>query len=43
MAAAFGGEPVAACSLVIGALVALWFRTSLRVIGTAGFGQYGEE
>ena len=39
MAVAFGGEPAAACSLVIGALVALWSRISLRVIGTAGLGQ----
>jgi ZIP family zinc transporter len=33
MAAAFGWGTLAACSLVIGALVALWFRISLRVIG----------
>jgi hypothetical protein len=39
MAAAFGWGILAACSLVIGALAALWFRISLRVIETAGFGQ----
>jgi ZIP family zinc transporter len=33
MAAAFGWGTLAASSLVIGALVALWFRISLRVIG----------
>jgi ZIP family zinc transporter len=33
MAASFGWGTLAACSLVIGALVALWFRISLRVIG----------
>jgi zinc transporter, ZIP family len=33
MAAAFGWGTLAACSLVIGALVALWFRISLRLIG----------
>ena len=33
MAAAFGWGTLAACSLVIGALVALWFRISLRMIG----------
>ena len=33
MAAAFGWGTLAACSLVIGALVALRFRISLRVIG----------
>ena len=32
MAAAFGWGTLAACSLVIGALVALWFRISLRMI-----------
>ena len=39
MAAAFGWGTLAARSLVIGALAALWFRISLRVIGTAGLGQ----
>jgi zinc transporter, ZIP family len=39
MAAAFGWGTLAASSLVIGALVALWFRISLRVIGLImGFG-----
>ena len=33
MAAAFGWGTLAASSLVIGALVALWFRISLRMIG----------
>ena len=33
MAAAFGWGTLAASSLVIGALVALWFRISLRAIG----------
>ncbi len=33
MAASFGWGTLAACSLVIGALVALRFRISLRVIG----------
>ena len=39
MAAAFGWGTLAACSLVIGTLAALWFRTSLRAIGTAGLGR----
>ena len=39
MAAAFGWGTLAASSLVIGALVALRFRISLRVIGLImGFG-----
>jgi ZIP family zinc transporter len=39
MAAAFGWGTLAASSLVIGALIALWFRISLRVIGLImGFG-----
>jgi ZIP family zinc transporter len=39
MAAAFGWGTLAASSLVIGALVALWFRISLRAIGLImGFG-----
>jgi ZIP family zinc transporter len=39
MAAAFGWGALAASSLVIGALIALWFRISLRVIGLImGFG-----
>ena len=39
MAAAFGWGTLAASSLVIGALVALWFRIGLRVIGLImGFG-----
>ena len=33
MGAAFGWGTLAASSLVIGALVALWFKISLRVIG----------
>ena len=39
MAAAFGWGTLAACSLMIGALAALWFRINLRVIGTAELGQ----
>ena len=39
MGAAFGWGTLAACSLVIGALVALWFKISLRAIGLImGFG-----
>ena len=39
MAAAFGWGTLAASSLVIGALVALWFRIRVRVIGLImGFG-----
>jgi ZIP family zinc transporter len=39
MAAAFGWGTLAGSSLVIGALIALWFRISLRVIGLImGFG-----
>jgi zinc transporter, ZIP family len=39
MAAAFGWGTLAASSLVIGALIALWFGISLRVIGLImGFG-----
>jgi zinc transporter, ZIP family len=39
MAAAFGWGTLAASSLVIGALIALWFRISLRAIGLImGFG-----
>jgi zinc transporter ZupT len=39
MGAAFGWGTLAACSLVIGALVALWFKISLCAIGLImGFG-----
>ncbi len=39
MGAAFGWGTLAASSLVIGALVALWFKISLRAIGLImGFG-----
>ena len=39
MGAAFGWGTLAACSLVIGALVAFWFRISVRAIGLImGFG-----
>lgn len=39
MGAAFGWGTLAASSLVIGALVALWFHIGLRVIGLImGFG-----
>jgi hypothetical protein len=42
MAAAFGWGTLAASSLVIGALIALWFRISLRAIGLImGFGLTG--
>ena len=33
MGAAFGWGFVAACSLVIGSLIAIWFKISLRAIG----------
>ena len=42
MGAAFGWGTLAACSLVIGALVAFWFHLSLRAIGLIMFQNHSD-